>query len=130
MSNKKYDCRYVTSIPFEKAIFDGVNELLPRGTDISDEINEFLKQRLQELKEQKNEIADMIDQSAIKTPVPQYTIQTTLDKYIPPWMLNWKDWEAQNEIQSRMTHEDQIKAITALNHTYQHFKSRLNICQQ
>jgi hypothetical protein len=125
MSNKKYDCRYVTSIPFEKAVFDEVNQLLPRGTDISDEINAFLKQRLGDLRQEKNEIAELIDQSAIKLPSYQYTIQTTLDKYVNPWILNWKDYENQNEIQSQMTYEEQIQTITALNHTVQHFKSRL-----
>ena len=66
MSNRKYLQRYVTSIPFEKSVYDGVNQLLPKGIDISDEINEFLKQRLTELKEQKNEIAEQKDYSAIR----------------------------------------------------------------
>lgn len=128
MSNKKYDCRYVTSIPFEKSIFDGVNELLPRGTDISDEINEFLKQRLQELKEQKNEIADKIDQSAIKITRSQYTIQTTLDKYVNSWILNWNDYQALNAVQDNMTYDEQTQLITAFNKTVAMFKSRIHLC--
>jgi hypothetical protein len=56
----------VTSIPFEKSVFDEVNQLLPKGTDISDEINAFLRDRLKELKEEKNLTAARSNRSAIK----------------------------------------------------------------
>jgi len=43
--NRKFQDRYTISINVERHIYLKVNELLPRGVYISDEINEFLKQR-------------------------------------------------------------------------------------
>lgn len=80
MSNKKYQNRYVTNIPFEKNVFDRVNELLPKGISISDEINAFLKERLEELEEQKKEVA--LPKGAIiysNNKTNKLLLQTTLD---------------------------------------------------
>ena len=51
---RKYIDRYVTSIPFEREWYDRMNKSLPRGISISDEINEFLKQRVLELEKEEN----------------------------------------------------------------------------
>jgi hypothetical protein len=51
--NRKYIDRYVTSTTFERSVFIRVNSLLPKGVTISDEINEFLKERLADLENEK-----------------------------------------------------------------------------
>lgn len=55
--NRKYDNRYTISINVERSVYDRVTRLLPRGVYISDEINEFLKQRLQDLEKECKESA-------------------------------------------------------------------------
>lgn len=89
MSNKKYEQRYVTSISFEKKIFDGVNENLPRGVDISDEINAFLKERLEQLTRDKQKKGKALEENPLNLPkanCPETTvnsnIKNTLDLYM------------------------------------------------
>lgn len=51
--HRKYDNRYTISINVERSVYDRITRLLPWGVYISDEINEFLKQRLQDLEKDK-----------------------------------------------------------------------------
>lgn len=53
--NRKYNDRYVTSIPFEASVFFRFRQLLPNGITLSDELNDFLKRRLLELEKDKDE---------------------------------------------------------------------------
>ena len=46
---RKYEDRYVTSIGFEKSRYTRLNELLPKGISITDELNEFMRQKILEL---------------------------------------------------------------------------------
>lgn len=55
--NRKYDNRYMISINVEKTVYDRVTQMLPRKVYLSDEINEFLKQRKQDL-EKDCEVSD------------------------------------------------------------------------
>jgi len=50
--NRKYEDRFVTSIAFERSVYDKLNHLLPKGVSITDEINEFLKQRLVDMEKE------------------------------------------------------------------------------
>lgn len=47
--NRKFQERYAISINVERNIYYKINELLPRGVYVSDEINEFLKKRVIDL---------------------------------------------------------------------------------
>lgn len=48
---RKYEDRYVTSIAFERSVYFKLNALLPKGFSITDEINEFLNERLERLED-------------------------------------------------------------------------------
>jgi hypothetical protein len=62
--NSKYHIRYIATIPVEKYEYDTVRQLLPKGTCISDEINEFLRQRRLDLQRDQSLISD---KSPVKT---------------------------------------------------------------
>ena len=51
--NRKYDNRYTISINVEKSVYDALTQMLPRGVYVSDEINEFLKQRKHDLEKER-----------------------------------------------------------------------------
>ena len=53
MSNKKYENRYVTTLPFERDTFFYLKNNLPKGVDVADEINSFLKERVEQIKKEK-----------------------------------------------------------------------------
>jgi len=65
---RKYEDRYVTSIPLEKSVYFRVKKLLPKDVYVADEINEFLKQRLADLEIDKN----LSDSDSNKAPVKIY----------------------------------------------------------
>jgi hypothetical protein len=52
--NRKYNSRYITSIPFEKLVYDNYRSLLPKGIAVADEFNEFMKQRIVDLQGNKS----------------------------------------------------------------------------
>ncbi|HEX5187315.1 MAG TPA: hypothetical protein VFV86_10540, partial [Nitrososphaeraceae archaeon] len=78
----KYKNRYVTTLPFEKDNYDRLNNLLPKGITMADEINKFVEERGQELEKEQNNIS--IEFSPIKSIDYNNSIRdTTLDEYIP-----------------------------------------------
>jgi hypothetical protein len=82
---KKYRDRYITSIPFEKEYWIKLNQLLPRGVNVSDEINTFIKERVKELEDEKNRDASIALEASPIRPnyYNDYNINSaTLDKYI------------------------------------------------
>lgn len=52
--NRKYKDRYVTTMPFERDVFFYLKENLPKGTDLADEINMFLKEKMEFMQKEKN----------------------------------------------------------------------------
>lgn len=81
---KKFKNRFVTTIPFEKEYYDKMNQLLPRGVAISDEINKFIQERVGDLEREKNrEASILVENSPIKIRYgSSNNISETLDKYI------------------------------------------------
>jgi hypothetical protein len=81
---KKYKNRYVTTLPFEKEYFERLNQLLPRGVSIADEINKFIEERVRDLEAEKNRDASIaVDASPIRPMYYNPSNNTeTLDKYI------------------------------------------------
>lgn len=84
-NTKKYKDRYVTTLPFEKEDYKRLDELLPRGITIADEINTFIKERVKELEKEKNRDASItLDASPIRLGYnyDDNNNSETLDKYI------------------------------------------------
>ena len=83
-NQKKFKDRYVASMPVEREIYKRLDRLLPRGVCISDEVNKFLKQKLEELEGQKNRDASItVESSPIKTDsYCNNIIHETIDKFI------------------------------------------------
>jgi hypothetical protein len=54
---RKYEDRYTISINVERLVYSKFNQLLPRGVYISDELNEFMKQRVTDLEKESKDIA-------------------------------------------------------------------------
>jgi hypothetical protein len=105
--------------------------------NVSEALREHMEAVVQEYKKEKNLMAPNENLGAIRTARPYiHTIhniythpcQTTLDKYVNPWILNWKDYQALNEIQAEMSYEEQTQVITAFNKTAAIFKSRIHLC--
>jgi hypothetical protein len=92
--------------------------------NVSEALREHMEAVVQEYKKEKNLMAPNENLGAIKMTRSQHTIQTTLDKYVPSWILR-DDWQEQNAIQDQLTYDDQLLAVTAMNNTVKRFKSRL-----
>jgi hypothetical protein len=115
----------VRALNLDPSETDKFCDTLPRKTSLSEVIRRFIHDECERIEREKNVIASNHDKGAIKiNGSGPSTIQSTLDKYIPPWILR-DDWQEQNEIQDKMTYDDQLLAVTALNKTVQRFKSRL-----
>jgi hypothetical protein len=54
---RKYEDRYTISINVERLVYSKFNQLLPKGVYISDELNEFMKQRVTDLEKESKDIA-------------------------------------------------------------------------
>jgi 6-pyruvoyl-tetrahydropterin synthase len=65
MNHRKYECRYPTMVSFEKKIYDRMQEILPKGVTISDEINAFLRERVLAYETENN--SPIIEKGAVKT---------------------------------------------------------------
>lgn len=76
MVERKYDIRWVTSITFEKSVFDRVTELLPKGVTIPDIVNEILREKLSDLEREQKIKDGLSDKSAIRI----YEVGQTNDK--------------------------------------------------
>jgi hypothetical protein len=99
-------------------------DTLPRKTSLSEVIRKFIHEECERIEQEKNVIASNHDKGAIKISRSQHTIQTTLDKYVPSWILR-DDWQEQNSIQDQLSYDDQLLAVTAMNNTVKRFRSRL-----
>ena len=81
---KKYKNRYITTIPFEKEYYDRLNNHLPKGVSIADEINKFIDERGKELERESNHnVKEILDNSPINSIYNNNKgYNTTLDEYI------------------------------------------------
>lgn len=109
MSNKKYENRFVTTVPFEKKYYDKLNELLPKGVFIADEINSFVKERALELeREEKKENPPLKSPLSNITPnqAKNVVIQTTLDIFgdrrsISSYLASLEDLDKLRDLRDR-----------------------------
>src|SRR5687768_4306092 len=76
-------------MPFEREVFFYLKENLPKGIDVSDEINRLLKERVEDLQKEKNVSSQ--NYSPIRSELVSYTTNkpdnydnTTLDIYLLP----------------------------------------------
>lgn len=76
--NRKYEFRHVTTIPFERSVYYSVIALLPKETTITDQINEFLKQLLVKLENERKPTE--LGKSAIRNCEILTTCSTSLEK--------------------------------------------------
>ena len=74
-------------MPFEREVFFYLKENLPKGIDVSDEINRLLKERVEDLQKEKNVSSQ--NYSPIRSELVSYTTNkpdnydnTTLDIYL------------------------------------------------
>lgn len=51
--------------------------------------------------------------------------QITLDKFFPHWIVDYKDWKKQNEVQDSLSEEERREAYIMLRHTTERWKARL-----
>jgi hypothetical protein len=90
--------------------------------NFTDWLREQIKQYNEGIQLEKNELAP------IRCPISQSQVNnnnTTLDKYIPNWMIDHKNHKRLNEIQDRLGYKDQIIVVTALNNIHRIWKGRL-----
>ena len=92
------------------------------GMDFTDWLREQMKQFNESREMEKNLIAPRRD-GAISNVLN--IIQTTLDKYIPYWIQDYKNPARSSYIQSQMTYDEQVKTVMILSNQYKLWKSRL-----
>lgn len=93
---------------------------IAKDRDIS--FSRFVLEAIKE-KIEKNELAQDI---GAQIPILQANlVNTALDKYIPNWILNYKDWRTQNKIQADLDIDKQRQAYIALNNTVKRWALKL-----
>jgi len=92
------------------------------GMDFTDWLREQMKQFNESREMEKNLVAPRRD-GAISNILN--TIQTTLDKYIPYWIQDYKNPERSGHIQSQMSYDEQLRVTTILGNQYKQWKARL-----
>jgi hypothetical protein len=121
MVERKYEERWATSITFEKSVYFGVNELLPKGVTIPDILNGFLKQHLEQL-QAKNMIAQSFeDKSAIKT---RTDISNKTNLFVPEWITDENRQEERDEYQDSMKPRDQFLFMKNVKNWMDRFEQR------
>jgi len=111
-----------TSLVIEEQTLADFSEAIG-DKNVSEALREHMEAVVQEYKKEKNLMAPNENLGAIKTIPSQHTIQTTLDKYIPPWILR-DDWIEQNAIQDQLSYEDQQTVVFSMIRCVQRMKVR------
>ena len=91
------------------------------------EFSDWLREQIKQFNESREMEKNVIGQQSDCGPINNclINIQTTLDKYIPYWLQDYKNNKRHSEIQKQMSEIEQIKVVTVLNNTAKAWKARL-----
>lgn len=90
--------------------------------NFTDWLREQMKQYNEGIEIEKNLTAP--SNGAIKTS-SLGSYNTTLDKYIPNWIIDHRNHKRQNDIQDKLSYDEQLLVITATREIYNIWKGRL-----
>lgn len=92
------------TLSLDREVMEAFAATLPRNMSVSEALRDYMSSKVDEAEQRPG--------------------QSRLRDNFPDWMIDYKNWQVQNQIQDSMSRKDRVKAVTILAYAHKRWMTR------